>query len=129
MDVGRSTSSLGKVSILCSIQELMMTRMSDHVSLASDITNFNVEGAPWGDGYMDLLDLKNSSEGLGDKDVDLNMPHRFGAFIRHLSPVILQLLLVSQFLQHLPEHLGDLVGITSIMLELANVLIRKTNPQ
>jgi hypothetical protein len=30
---------------------------------------------------MDLLKLKNSSEGLGGEDVDLNMPHRFRAFI------------------------------------------------
>jgi hypothetical protein len=39
--------------------------MSDHVSLMSGITNSSVEVASWGDGYMDLLDLKNSSEGLG----------------------------------------------------------------
>jgi hypothetical protein len=48
MDVGRSTSSLGKVSILCSIQELVMMRTSDHVSLMSSITNSNVEVASWG---------------------------------------------------------------------------------
>jgi hypothetical protein len=77
---------------------------------------------------MDLLDLKNSSEGLGGKDVDLNIPHGLGAFIHHLSPVILQLLLVSQFLQHLPEHLGDLDSITSIVLELVDILVWKTNP-
>jgi hypothetical protein len=102
MDVGRSTSTLGKVGILHSIQELMMMRTSDHVSLPSGITNSNVEGASWGDGYMDLLDFKNSSEVLGGEDVDLNMPHQFGDFIRHLSPIILWLLLVSLFLQHLP---------------------------
>jgi hypothetical protein len=77
---------------------------------------------------MDLLDLKNSLEGPGGKDVDLNMPHGFGAFIRHLSPIILQLLLVSQFLQHLLEHLGHLACITSVVLELANVSVWKTNP-
>jgi hypothetical protein len=76
---------------------------------------------------MDLLNFKNSSEGLGGEDVDLNMPHGFGAFICHLSSVILQLLLVSQSLQHLLEHLGDLASITSVMLELANVLVQKTN--
>jgi hypothetical protein len=47
---------------------------------------------------MDLLDLKNSSEGLRGEDVDLNMSHGFRNFIRHLSPVIPQLLLVSHFL-------------------------------
>jgi hypothetical protein len=31
-------------------------------------------------------------------------------------------------LQHLSEHLGDLVGITSVMLELVNISIRKMNP-
>jgi hypothetical protein len=41
--------------------------MSDHVSLAGSITNSSVEGAPWGNGYMDLLDLKNSSEGFAVK--------------------------------------------------------------
>jgi hypothetical protein len=70
---------------------------------------------------MDLLDFKNSSEGLRGEDVDLNVPHGFGAFIRHLSPVIPWLLLVSQFLQLLPKHLGDLASITSVMLELANI--------
>jgi hypothetical protein len=77
---------------------------------------------------MDLLDLKNSFERLRGEDVELNMPHGFEAFIRHLSPVILWLLVVSQFLQYLPEHLGDLAHITSIMLELANILVWKTNP-
>jgi hypothetical protein len=77
---------------------------------------------------MDLLDFKNSSEGLGGKDVDLNMPHGFRAFIRHLSPVIPQLLLVSQLLQYLLEHLGDLASITSVMLELANISVWKSSP-
>jgi hypothetical protein len=77
---------------------------------------------------MDLLNFKNSSEGLGGEDADLNMPHGFGAFIRYLSLVILRLLLISQFLQHLLEHLGDLASITSVVLELAIISIRKTNP-
>jgi hypothetical protein len=77
---------------------------------------------------MDLLNFKNSSKGLGGEDVDLNMPYGFRAFIRHLCPIILWLLFVSQFLQHLPKHLGDLVDITSIMLELANISVWKTNP-
>jgi hypothetical protein len=38
------------------------------------------------------------------------------------------LLLISQFLQHLLEHLGDLASITSIMLELVNISVRKINP-
>jgi hypothetical protein len=67
MDVGRSTSSLGKVSILHSIQDLVMTRMSDHVSLMGSIMNSSIEGASWGDGCIDLLELKNASEGLGVK--------------------------------------------------------------
>jgi hypothetical protein len=124
MDVGRSTSSLGKVSILCSIQELAMTRMSDHVSLMSGITNSSVEVASWSNGYTDLLDIKNSSKGLGGEDVYLNMPHGFRALICHLSPIILRLLLVSQYLQ----HLGDLAGITSIMMKLVNNSIQKMNP-
>jgi hypothetical protein len=41
------------------------------------ITNSSVEVASWGDGYMDLLDIKNSSKGLRGEDVDLNMPHEF----------------------------------------------------
>jgi hypothetical protein len=98
MDVGRSTSSLGEVRIARSIQELVMTRTSDHVSLVGSITNSRVEGASWGDGCMDLLNLKNSFVGLGGEDVDLNMPHRFEAFIHHLCPIMLQLLLVAQFL-------------------------------
>jgi hypothetical protein len=70
---------------------------------------------------MDLLDFKNSSKRLVSEDVDLNMPHGFEAFICHLSSIILQLLLITQFLQHLLEHLGDLVSITFIVLELANI--------
>jgi hypothetical protein len=128
MDIGRSTSSLEEVGILRSIQELVMTRMSDHVSLTSSITNFNVEVASWGDDCMDLLDFKNSSKGLGGEDVDLNMPHGFRAFLRHLSSIILWLLLITQFLQHLSEHLGDLASITSIVLELANISVWKMNP-
>jgi hypothetical protein len=77
---------------------------------------------------MDLLDFKNFSEGLGGKDVDLNMPHKFRAFIHHLSPVIPRLLLISQLLQYLLEHLGDLASITSIMLELVNISIWKSSP-
>jgi hypothetical protein len=67
MGVGSSTSSLRKVGILPSIQELVMTRTSDHVSLTGGITNSSVEVSSWGDGCMDLLDLKNPSEGLGVK--------------------------------------------------------------
>jgi hypothetical protein len=33
----------------------------------SNITNSSVEGTSWSDGGMDLLGLKNSSEGLGVK--------------------------------------------------------------
>jgi hypothetical protein len=65
---------------------------------------------------------------LGGEVVDLNMPHEFGGFIRHLCLEVLQLLLIVQFLQHLLEHLGDLANITSIILELANIPVRKTNP-
>jgi hypothetical protein len=119
MDIGRSTSSLGKVGILHSSQELVMARMSDHVSLAGSITNSSVESISWRNGCMDLLNFKNSLERLGGEDVDLNMPHRFEAVIRHLSPAILRLVLISQFLQHLPKHLGDLASITPIVLELA----------
>jgi hypothetical protein len=61
----------------------------------SSITNSSIEGTSWSDGGMDLLDLKNSLEGVGGEDLDLNMPHGFGAFIRHLSPIIPRLLLVS----------------------------------
>jgi hypothetical protein len=90
--------------------------------------NSNVEVASWGDDSMDLLNFKNSSMGLGVEDVDLNMPHGFGAFIRHLSSIILRLLLATQFLQHLLEHLGDLAIITSVVLELVNISVQKTNP-
>jgi hypothetical protein len=78
---------------------------------------------PWGDGCMDLLDFKTSMEGLGGKDLDLNMPHGFRAFIHHLSPVIPQLHLISLLLQYLPEHLGDFASITSFMLELADISV------
>jgi hypothetical protein len=43
MDVSRPTCSLREMSILCSIQELTMARMDDHVCLAYIITNPNVE--------------------------------------------------------------------------------------
>jgi hypothetical protein len=52
-------------------------------------------GMSWGDGYIDLLDLKNSSERLRGWNVDLNMPLVFRALIHHLSLVILRLLVVS----------------------------------
>jgi hypothetical protein len=102
--------------------------MSDHVSLMGGITNSSVEAASWNNGCMDLLNFKNSSEGLGGEDVDLNMPHGFKAFIRHLSSIILQLLLIFQFLQHIPKHLGDLASITSVVLELVNISVQKMNP-
>jgi hypothetical protein len=92
------------------------------------ITNSSIEVASWGNGSMDLLDFKNSSKGLGGEDVDLDMPHGFRAFIRYLSSIILWLLLITQFLQHLPEHLEDLASITSVVLEHANNSVRKTNP-
>jgi hypothetical protein len=82
----------------------------------------------WSDGSMDLLNFKNSSERLRGEDVGLNVPHRFGAFIRQLNPIIPWLLLISQLLQHLPEHLGDLASITSVVLELVNISIWKMNP-
>jgi hypothetical protein len=93
-----------------------------------NITNSNIEVASWGDGCMGPLNFKKSSEGHGGEDVDLNVPHEFGAFIRHLSPVILRLLFISQLLQHLPEHLGDLAIITSVVLGLVNISIWKMNP-
>jgi hypothetical protein len=52
-------------------------------------------GMSWGDGCIDLLDFKNSSERLRGEDVNLNMAHGFGAFICHLSLVIPQLFLVA----------------------------------
>jgi hypothetical protein len=67
MDIGRSSSSLGKVSILCSIQELAMMCTSDHVSLTGGITNSSVEVMSWSNGCMNLLYFKNSSKGLGVK--------------------------------------------------------------
>jgi hypothetical protein len=87
---------------------------------------------------MDLLNFKNSSEGLGGEDVDLNLPH-MAPWIFSTSKTLQILhtsfqscntsdLLVSQFLQHLPEHIGDLASITSVVLELANISIWKWNP-
>jgi hypothetical protein len=55
------------MGVLLSIQELAMAQMSNHVRLAGSIMNSSVEGASWSNGYMDLLDLKNSSKGLGVK--------------------------------------------------------------
>jgi hypothetical protein len=49
--------------------------MSDHVSLTGSITNSSIEVVSWADGYMDLLNFKNTSEGLGGEDADWNMPH------------------------------------------------------
>jgi hypothetical protein len=92
------------------------------------IMNSSIEGTSWGNGVMDLLDLKNSSEGLGGKDVDLNMPHGFRAFIRHFESIVLRLLLIYKFVQRLLEHLGNFASITSVMQELANISIRKMNP-
>jgi hypothetical protein len=89
--------------------------------------NASVEVASWSNGHMDLLDFKNSSKWLGGEDVDLNMPHGFRAFIHFLSPVILQFLHISQFLQHFPYHLGDLASVTSVILELANISVRMMN--
>jgi hypothetical protein len=67
MDVCRSTSSLGKVSIFHSIQELVMARTSDHVGLAGSTMDSGIEGMSWEDCCMDLLDLKNSSKRVGVK--------------------------------------------------------------
>jgi hypothetical protein len=61
----------------------------------SNIMNSSVEVASWSNGGMDLLDLKNSSKGLGGEDVDLNMPHGIGAFIHHLTSIIPRFLLVT----------------------------------
>jgi hypothetical protein len=44
---------------------------------------------------MDLFHLIISSEGLGTKDVDLDMPDGLGAFIGYLSAKIFRLLLVA----------------------------------
>jgi hypothetical protein len=43
---------------------------------------------------MDLFHLKNSSEGFGSEDVDLNVPDGFGAFMGYLSAKIFWLLLI-----------------------------------
>jgi hypothetical protein len=88
------------------------------------ITNSSIEGTSWGNGGMDLLDLENSSEELGGEDVDLDMPHGLRSFTHHMCPIVLRLLLISKFLQ----HLGDFVSITSVVQELANISIRKMNP-
>jgi hypothetical protein len=76
---------------------------------------------------MNLFHLKNSFVGLGNEDVDLNKPDWFGAFIGHLSAKIFLLLLIAQFLQHILEHLGDISSFTSIILELVNITVWKTN--
>jgi hypothetical protein len=44
---------------------------------------------------MYLFHLINSSEGLGSKDIDLDVPDRFGAFIGYSSAKIFWLLLVA----------------------------------
>jgi hypothetical protein len=71
--------------------------------------------------------LQKLFKGVWGEDVDLNMPHGFRAFIRHLSSIILWFLLIAQFLQHLLEHLGDLCSITFVVLELANISVWKMN--
>jgi hypothetical protein len=43
MDVGRSACPLREMSILCSIQEMIMARMGNYVCLTCSITNPNVE--------------------------------------------------------------------------------------
>jgi hypothetical protein len=110
------------------VDEIEKGKLGEMIGLAGSIRDFGVEGMSWGNGRMDLLDLKNSSERLRGEDVDLNMSHGFGAFIHHLSHIILRLLVVSQFLRHLLEHLGNVANITSIMLELANISVQKMNP-
>jgi hypothetical protein len=95
MDVGRSTSSLRKVSILRSVQVLAMAGTGYHISLKCSITNPSVESTSWSNGCMNLFHLKNSYEGLASEDVDLNIPDGFGAFIGHLSAKVLWLLLVA----------------------------------
>jgi hypothetical protein len=67
MDVGRSTGSLGKVSILHSTQELAMTQRSYHVSLMRGITNSSVEVASWSDGSWIFSTSKTPRRGLGVK--------------------------------------------------------------
>jgi hypothetical protein len=44
---------------------------------------------------MDLFYVINSSEGLGSKDIDLDVPDRFGAFIGYSSAKIFWLLLLA----------------------------------
>jgi hypothetical protein len=44
---------------------------------------------------MDLFHLINSSEGLGSKDIDLDVPNKFGAFVGYLSAKIFWLLLIA----------------------------------
>jgi hypothetical protein len=95
MDVGRSTSSLRKVSILHSVQELAMAGTGDHISLKCSIINPSVESTSWSNGCMNLFHLKNSSERLGSEDIDLNMLDRFRAFIGLLSAKVLWLLLIA----------------------------------
>jgi hypothetical protein len=89
--------------------------------------NSSIKVVSRSNGGMDLLNFKNSSKGFGGEDVDLNMSHRFKAFIRHLSSIILRLLIITQFLQHLPEHLGNVASITSVVLELTNISVWKMN--
>jgi hypothetical protein len=95
MDVNRPASLLREMSILCSIQELTMARTDDHVCLTCSITNPSMERMSWCNGCMDLFHLIISSEGLGTKDVDLDVPDGLGAFIGYLSAKIFRLLLVA----------------------------------
>jgi hypothetical protein len=95
MDVSRPSCSLREMSILCSIQELTMARIDDHVCLTCSITNPSIERTSRCNGCMYLFHLINSSEGLGSEDVDLDMPDGFGAFIAYLSAKIFWLLLVA----------------------------------
>jgi hypothetical protein len=94
MYVCRPACSLREMSILRSIQELAMTWMGDHICLTCNITNPSVESTSWSNGYMDLFHLKNSSEGFGSEDVDLNVPDGLGAFMGYLSDKIFWLLLI-----------------------------------
>jgi hypothetical protein len=95
MDVSRPACSLREMSILYSIQEPIMARTDDHVSLTCSITNPSMERTSWCNGCMDLFHLINSSEGLGTEDVDLDMPDRFRAFIGYLSAKIFRFLLIA----------------------------------
>jgi hypothetical protein len=88
MDVSRPTCLLREMSILHSIQELTMVRTDDHVCLTCSIPNPSIERTSWCNGCMDLFHLKNSSEGLGSEDVDLDVLDLFGAFIGYLSAKI-----------------------------------------